>query len=395
MPDCLYLDCFSGISGDMFLAVLFDLGLSPRLLNQDLGHLKLAGLSISKRRVVRAGLAGTQARVHVPDQAHHRDWGTIRKLLTRAPLSPGVKDKALAVFQNLAECEARIHGQAVETVHFHEVGGLDAVADIVGVCAGLERLGIRTLLCSPVNVGSGRTESQHGSLPVPAPATLELLKGFTIYANGPQVELATPTGAALLRTLAQPVSAVPTGRVKHIGYGAGSRDFPAFPNLVRAWWMEGETGPGRQDEVAVLTTHVDDASPQIMGYLMDQLLEQGALDVAVSPVWMKKNRPGQRLEVICPPEKARQLADVIFRELPTLGIRLGVTRRLVLERSMETITLRRHAIRIKRAVQPAGGETIIPEYEDAKICALHSHLPLRQVLDEAREYVRRNYERRK
>jgi len=297
MPERLHLDCFSGVSGDMLLGVLLDLGLPLQDLNLDLAKMGFCGLRIRKQTVMRAGLRATQVRILVPDSPQpHRDLRHIRSRISRTTLSQQVKQKATAVFAALAEAEARIHGVSVDKVHFHEVGALDAIADVVGVVSGLARMGISEITCGAVNVGQGFVESAHGTLPVPAPAALDLLKGFTIMGRGPQAELATPTGAALLRVLARPAAGIPEGRLRRIGYGAGSRDFPGFGNCLRGWLTAGEESAGHSvpgDEVAVLTTNIDDASPQVCAYALERLLAAGALDALFKPVMMKKNRPGK------------------------------------------------------------------------------------------------------
>lgn len=389
----LHLDAFAGISGDMFLGALMDLGLPPDDLNADLRRLRLAGLSVSRRRVRRGALTGTRALVRVPDRHHpHRGPDEIRRVLTRAKLPEPVRRNALDVFERLGRVEARLHGVPPTRIHFHEVGALDAIADVVGVCAGLHRLRIGEIRVSPVNVGSGVIRSAHGMLPVPAPATLELLRGFELVSEGPAAEHTTPTGAALLSVLARPAAGGKTPlRLEAVGYGAGERRWPDFPNLLRArlYGPDGTAGEEwNEDCVAVLTANVDDLSPQIMAYACERLLAAGALDVSLQPIYMKKNRPGERIEVICRPELVDELARILFRETATLGIRIAYHQRLILERRWQTVAVQGRRVRVKLGFLGSARVTASPEFEDAKICAHQTGRPLAEILEAARHKAR-------
>jgi len=396
----LWLDAFAGISGDMFLGALLDLGLPLAGVNADLQALRLPGLSVTRKRVRRGALTGTQARVRVPEpHAHpHRGLAEITRIVRRAKLPKPVSENALKVFEKLGRAEARLHGVPVDKIHFHEVGALDAIADIVGVCAGLHRLGVDSVRVSPVNVGSGVIRSQHGILPVPAPATLELLKGFEIYADGPSAEHTTPTGAALLAVLAQPAGPAPSVRLEAIGYGAGERNWPEFPNLLRARLVRSSAPDAEewaQDPVTVLTANVDDVSPQILGYTLEKLMTAGALDVSLQSLQMKKNRPGERIEVICRPEQAHELARLLFRETATLGIRVAHHQRLILERHLKTVGVQGRRVRVKLGFLGSRLTTVSPEYEDAKACAQQTGRPLLKILESARQKARTEHDRKR
>jgi uncharacterized protein (TIGR00299 family) protein len=383
----LWLDPFAGISGDMFLGALLDAGLPLKQLQADLKGLKLSGWSVRRESVMRGALAGTRARVKVTDVAHpHRGLREIRKIIHASKLPTRVQTRSVSVFEKLGQVEARMHGVPVEKIHFHEVGALDAVVDIVGVCAGLERLGVERLWTSAVNVGSGLIKSQHGWLPVPAPATAELLKGFEVFSAGPAAEHTTPTGAALLAALAQPVQRATKFVPAAIGYGAGERQWPDFPNLLRVT-LGGEparnAAPWEQDEVGVLVAHVDDAAPQMLGYAMEQLLAAGAWDVVLQPIHMKKNRLAHRVEVLCCPSEIAQMAGILFQETTTLGLRVDVQQRLILKRTQSVVRVAGHDIRVKAARQGKKIITVMPEYEDVKKCAQAQKQPWRNIAQRA------------
>ncbi len=388
----LWLDPFAGISGDMFLGALLDLGLSLDHLNADLKALRIAGLRVARRRVRRGPLSASRALIRLPRQPHEaRNLRDIRRLLGHSALTPAVRRRAAAVFTRLARAEAEVHRLPLERVHFHEVGALDALADVVGVCSALERLHIERLYTARINVGGGLTGSRHGTLPVPAPATLALLQGYEIFRDGPLGEHATPTGAALLASLADSRPAWPGARLEAVGYGAGERDWPDFPNVLRIWL--GETrhpaaGPTESDEVAVLTATLDDAAPQVLAYAQELLLAQGALDVTLQALFMKKGRIGTRCEILCKPEQAAGLAEVLFRETPTLGLRLDRQQRMVLTRKTLRLRIRGQRLRVKVGYFGGKPVTLSPEFEDAKVCAQRTGLPLREILENARRQAK-------
>ncbi|RME36579.1 MAG: nickel pincer cofactor biosynthesis protein LarC, partial [Thermoflexia bacterium] len=342
----LYLDLFSGAAGDMLLGALLDLGLELDALREDLAKMDLSGYELEAARQVRCGISGI--RLHVRDIAHAhpaRHLPDIRRLLAGSRLSPTVRDRSLAVLERLARAEARVHGVPIEAVHFHEIGAVDTLVDVVGFVAGLERLGVARVFASPVPLGSGFVQTEHGLLPVPAPATLALLAEV----NAPtrphpaQAEILTPTAAALLAELA--TFSYPPMRVRAVGYGFGEKEFP-WPNAVRAWLGELEELPD-QEQVVLLECNLDDATGELLGYAMERLFAAGALDVWFVPVQMKKNRPGVVLSALARPERAAALASLILRETPTLGVRRHPVERLVAGRSERTVETPWGPVRVK------------------------------------------------
>ena len=376
-----YLDCFSGISGDMLLGALADAGASGEAIGRELGKLGLEGVAVRFEKCSRAGLAATRFRVTAPE-AHHRHLGQIEQIIRRAKLGGRVEERSLAVFRRLAEVEAEVHQAPVEKVHFHEVGAADAIVDIVGAAVALELLGIDRIHCSALNLGSGVVECAHGTLPVPAPATAALIQGKPVYARGPAVELTTPTGAAIAATLAEGFGPLPPMRIQATGYGAGEREFPEHANLLRV--LIGE--PSRATEAAeiwILEANVDDMSPQLAGYVTERLLEAGALDATVTPVYMKKDRPGFTLTVLARPEDRERLGALLFAETTTLGIRSYPAERRVLERDWVEVETGYGVVRVKVARDGAGVRNIAPEYEDCRRVARDKGVPLKEVLQRA------------
>lgn len=388
-----YLDCFSGISGDMLLGALVDAGLSTDTLESELRKLQLQGWSLAVERVRRAGLTGTKLDFRVAQTPAPRSWQGIRKLIRSSQLSTGVKQRAEAIFERLAEAEANIHGVRQDEVHFHEVGALDSILDIVGAAVGFETLGIEKLLVSPLNVGSGCVQTEHGTLPVPAPATVALLKNAPIYSSSVEGELVTPTGAAVVAALAAGFGPLPRMTVSAIGYGAGTRDLKDQPNVLRVLLGESaETGESaREPRVAVIEANLDDMNPLIGGYFMEQALATGALDVFYTPVQMKKNRPGLVLTVICPPERADALSELIFQQTTTIGLRLYEAQRRVLERAFVTVEMPLGPVRMKLAKLNGRLLNAAPEYEDCQRLAREKSVPLKQVLADAQFYFRQQY----
>ncbi len=393
-----YFDCFSGISGDMVLGALVDAGCALEHIEGELRRLPLGGWSISAEKVARGGLTATQVKVASSEHHHHRSLGAILELIEQAALAPRVTDRARRVFRRLGEAEARIHNLPVEKVHFHEVGAVDAIVDIVGACIGFERLGLDDFACSPLNVGGGRVETQHGTLPVPAPATAELLRGAPAYSSGINRELVTPTGAAIASTLATQFGPLPPMTLAAIGYGAGTAQLAEQPNVLRLFIGEPaarEAGRRGEDSVAVIEANLDDMNPQIYGYFAERALQAGALDVFATPVQMKKNRPGQLLTVLCAPEAADRLVDLIFRETTTIGVRTYAARRRTLERESVPVSTSLGVIRVK--VSRLNGHILnaAPEYEDCQRVAAERGIPLKQVLTEAASEFHKQRERSK
>jgi len=375
----LYFDCFSGVSGDMTLAALLDLGLPQEKLRQELAKLGLENFSLGISRGSRGGIAAMGLEVKVgPREEHHRHFTDIRKMIETSPLKQSVKGMSLAIFQRLAEAEAKVHGQKVEEVHFHEVGAVDSIVDIVGTAIGLDHFEPVRVFSSELPMGRGFVQCQHGRLPLPAPATLEILKGYPLRNVDVEGELVTPTGAAILAALssgASPLSAIKVGQV---GYGMGKKEFPDRPNLLRL--VLGETVEAyATDQVVVLEANIDDMNPEFYDYVMERLFDRGALDVSLSPLLMKKNRPGTLLRVIVEEHDADAHAELILRESTTLGVRSYVVGRKKLPREVSEVETKYGKVRIK----VSGEMRFQPEYEDCKRIALEKGVPIQEVYQEA------------
>ena len=371
-----YIDAFSGLAGDMMVGALADAGADTAVISRALDSFAL-GAAISWDRVQRRGVSATKFRVGVNEPSRHRHLSGILKLIHAAELPESAKLKAEQVFRVLGQAEASVHGVDIEKVHFHEVGAVDSICDIVGICLALDLLGIEHIYCSPINVGSGTVNTEHGVLPVPAPATAKLLEGKPIYSRGPAVELTTPTGAAVVAALATDFGVMPSMRIDSIGYGAGDHDFTQHANVVRV--MIGEISSAAEaTTVTVIEANIDDASPQLIGYAMELMLEAGALDALIIPVQMKKGRPGVLIQVIAENEKREELADVLFRETTTLGVRFYTAERRVQPREWVDVQTPHGIVRVK-----TGDHGFAPEYEDARKIASVSGIPLKQILAEA------------
>ncbi|MGH9352345.1 MAG: nickel pincer cofactor biosynthesis protein LarC [Terriglobia bacterium] len=384
MTKIAYLDASSGISGDMFLAALLDAGLPEPALLAELAKIPVGSYEFKSSRVMRSSLAGNHIEFVIPEKQPHRHLHHIEKMFNESTLSESVKDKALAIFKRLAEAEGKLHGKPPGSVHFHEVGAVDAVLDIAGACAGLELLGLEELYCSPLNVGSGHVEAAHGRLPIPAPATAELLKGLPVYSTGFDGELVTPTGAAIVSTLAKGFGPMPAMKVTAIGYGAGTRDFPGHPNLARLF--VGEKSEGAQAKVAsgevisVIQANVDDMNPQLFGYTMEKALAAGALDVTCGAIQMKKNRPGLEITLLCAPERTDALARILLQETTTLGVRIHEARRITLAREAVSVETAYGPVRMKVAKCEGRVVNAAPEYEDCHRVAEEKSVALKEVM---------------
>lgn len=433
-----YLECFAGISGDMLLGALVDAGAPFAELEKAVAALQV-GARLEQRKVLRGGLTGTKvdvlvgdrladapatethehahahdhaehghdahahkhtsshdhahahdhAHVHAHETAHeHRHLASILKIIRNAELSAGVKERACRAFQLLGEAEAAIHGVDVEKVHFHEVGAVDTIVDIVTTAVGAELLGVDRWIASPLNVGSGTVKCQHGTLPVPAPATLKLLADAPVYSAGPAMERVTPTGASVLRMLEVRYEPMPAMRVKSAGYGAGGRDTPGEPNLLRLVVGEVEEKPAAQDSepIAILSTVIDDSNPQVLAYVSELLLEAGAWDVYRVAVQMKKGRTGVEMTVLCCPDLVATLEEILFRETTTIGLHWRLENKRALQREFAEAVTEWGAVKIKIARWASGAiANAAPEYEDCKALAIRHHVPLKQVMRAAME----------
>lgn len=383
MPTTLYIDCFSGASGDMILGGLLDLGLPLDDLRGALGSLAVDAGEVSSRRVLRAGIAATKFDVAAdrPDGHHHHphyDLEAIVSAIRRSALGPAARDRATDLFERLARTEAEIHGMPVERVHLHEVGAIDSIVDIVGAVYGFDQLGAATIVSSPLNVGGGTVTCAHGVFPVPAPATARLLQGVPVYAGDLQMELVTPTGALLVTGYADSYGPMPPMTIGRIGYGAGSRNPKGHPNVLRM--IVGDAAAaGHVHRVVEILCEIDDMNPQLFGTLMDGLLAAGALDVFYAPVQMKKNRPGTLVTVLARPEDRDRLAGILFAETTTIGVRYQEMVRECLDRELVDIDTPVGTVRFK--VARRGGRILnaSPEFDDCARIAAERQLPVKQV----------------
>jgi uncharacterized protein (TIGR00299 family) protein len=380
-----YFDCFSGISGDMTLGALVDAGCSLELLRSGLQGLQIPGWTISSEKVWKNGMAATFVRVATEDQTKHRSLSTILEIFEKSQLSEPVRKNAAAIFCKLGEAEASVHDVALERIHFHEVGAVDAIVDIAGACIAFDALGIEKFACSPLNVGGGTAKMAHGVLPVPAPATAKLLQGKPTYSNGVQRELVTPTGAAIVSTLCDSFGPQPQMTVSAIGYGAGSIDLEGQPNVVRI--MIGEAAdkviPGFDEEISVIEANLDDMNPQIYGYFLEKALAAGALDVYTTPVQMKKNRPGTLLTLLCKPQDTNSLMSLVFAETTTFGARTYRAQRRTLPRESVNVHTQFGDVRVKLSRVNGRILHVAPEFEDCRRLAVENNVPLQRVFNEA------------
>jgi uncharacterized protein (TIGR00299 family) protein len=379
-----YFDCFSGASGDMLLGALVDAGLEPGRIEAELRRLPLPDWSLTAEKTTKKGIAATQVRVCSDEHHPHRGLTEILGLIDQgrqAGLAPSAAGRAAEIFRRLGEAEAKIHNVPVEKIHFHEVGAVDAIVDIVGAAVGFDLLGIEGFHCSPLNVGGGQVEAAHGVMPVPAPATAELLKGASSYSSGIERELLTPTGAAILTTVVQRFGPLPPMKIEAIGYGAGSADLPSQANVLRMFVGESAAEPLACDEtISVIEANVDDLNPQVYAYFAELALQAGALDVSTTALQMKKGRPGQLITVLAPHERAEALVELLFRETTTIGVRTCEARRRVLDRHIVSVETPYGLLPVK--VSRLNGRVLnaAPEYEECRRIALERGTPLKQVL---------------
>jgi|MudIll2142460700_1097286.scaffolds.fasta_scaffold10372_2 hypothetical protein len=384
-----YFDCFSGISGDMTLGALVDAGLPIDVLRQELAKLDLPGYTLSSEQVRRSGLAATKVHVVLDEKEQPaRRLADIQRIINSSSLSPVVKQKSLSIFQRLAEVEAKVHGTTPDKVHFHEVGAVDALVDIVGSIIGLEHLGVTEIIGSPVNVGAGTVHTAHGKLPVPAPATAGLLIGIPLYSSSITFELTTPTGAAIISTLASSFGPLPRMKIDRIAYGAGNKDLPGQPNVLRL--MIGELAtPYEEDTSVVIETNIDDMNPQLYDHLIELLMAKGAHDVYLTPIIMKKGRPAILLSALTDATHSDALLDTIFRETTSIGVRIQEVERKKLSREILTVETAYGKVRVKISKQGDEVMTVTPEYEDCRRIAEEKQVPLKDIMEEAKRLFHR------
>ncbi|MBI5903888.1 MAG: nickel pincer cofactor biosynthesis protein LarC [Deltaproteobacteria bacterium] len=381
----LYFDCPTGISGDMCLGALIDLGVDFDMILSELKKLTVDEIDITVRKEVRHSITGTSFRVHLKEAHHHRTFRDIARIIDNSPLSLGVKELSVAIFREIAEAEGKVHGIPAEEVHFHEVGAMDSIIDIVGAAVAVKSLGVDSVVSSAIPLGSGWADTMHGRIPIPAPATVEILKGAPVVSSDIPFELTTPTGAAIIKTLAGGFGPLPDMTIERVGYGAGKKDFKERANLLRVVVGEGlRPGAGRGERLFIIETNIDDMSPQLSGYLMDRLLDAGALDVFFTPAQMKKNRPGLLLTVLAGEKDKERLIGLIFAESTSIGVRSYPVERACLERrTLEADTVY-GKIRVKASYRDNRMLNAQPEYEDCRAAAMEHGVPLKQVMDAAK-----------
>jgi uncharacterized protein (TIGR00299 family) protein len=382
-----YFDCFSGISGDMTLGAFLDLGVPLKYLKTQFETLPVSGFDLSVGTVTRNGICAKSVAVTVTDDATSRNYKKITAIIEKSPLDSKVKETSLKIFEKIARAESQIHRCPKEQVHFHEVGGIDALIDIVGTALCVDYLGIKKVLASPIPLGSGFVTCQHGTLPVPAPATLEILKGVPVRGTKVPHELVTPTGAAIIVTLAHSFEEMPDMIIEKTGYGAGKRDLETIPNLLRIV-IGNPTGLHektrdwlKEDRILMVETCIDDMNPEVFGFLMDRLFEIGALDVYWIPIFMKKNRPATMVNVLCPEELCERVMNCILSETTSTGVRYYPAKRRMLLREPIVVKTSFGEIAAKRLIELDGSARIVPEYEICKKIAIEKKLPLRVVYD--------------
>jgi uncharacterized protein (TIGR00299 family) protein len=377
-----YLDCFAGISGDMILGALLDCGLDTSHWKKELAKLSLSGYELEITKTTKLHICATKVKVKVKESSHHRKLSDIISLIGKSGLDNQVREKSIGVFNRLARAEAKVHGKKVEEVQFHEVGAVDAIVDVVGSVLGLKLLGISEVYGSELPLTKGMVKTEHGNFPVPAPATVELISGWPVKSRDLEAEIVTPTGAAILTTLGkfdQNLEFIP----EKTGYGAGDKDFKEFPNVLRVTIGEKLSGY-EQDEIAVLETNLDNTEPQVLGYLIERLLESGAKDAFYTPAVMKKSRPGVLLTVLADSKDTHNLSQIIFSETYTSGIRVRTESRRKLPRRIEEIETALGKARIKLLGENSNLQ-VLPEFEDCKMLAQKNNLPFKTVYEKIRE----------
>jgi pyridinium-3,5-bisthiocarboxylic acid mononucleotide nickel chelatase len=376
-----YGDLIGGISGDMFVGAMLDLGLSLNRLKSELKKIPTLRYTLTASKKSVHSIRATRFQVVCPDKESTRSWKQVRRLIAGSSLPPNVKEAGIDIFSRLAEAEGKIHGVAPEKVHFHEIGATDSIVDIVAAAVGTHELGIDSFHFSRIPLGRGLTRALHGPLPIPGPATLELLKGIPVHGIDLDSETVTPTGAAIVRALGEGFGAQPNMTIEKIGYGAGQKDFADRPNLFRLV-IGTDATPWSQEEMLVIETNIDDMNPEFYDYVFDRLLAAGARDVFLSPIQMKKNRPGTLLRVIAEPKDRDALARIILSETSTIGVRYYPVSRIILKRISEKLKTRHGTIRVKVVEEPNGTRRVTPEYDDLKRIAAAKKIPLKLLYDE-------------
>ena len=383
-----YFDCFNGISGDMTLGALMDLGVPVAWLKEELSRIPLEGFDITKEKKARNGIHANRVDVKITGKQPSRNYAEIKKLIERSPLSTRVKNTGLAIFDKIAVAEAKIHHVSKKQVHFHEVGAVDSLVDILGTALCLEYLNIERVVSSKIPLGKGFVSCSHGTLPVPAPATLEILKKIPVYGSSVEQEIVTPTGAAIIATLAEQFGDMPELKIEAVGYGAGKRELKEIPNLLRiikgvdASGFKADIAGGARESIVVIETNIDDMNPEFHGYLMEQLFQDGALDVVFIPIFMKKNRPGTLLQVLCNAAQKAKIIERILTESTAIGLRHYTVHRETLARESIVLSTRYGNIQVKQIHGPGSRVQVVPEYEACRQVARKQKIPLKDIYAE-------------
>ena len=385
-----YFDCFSGISGDMFVAALLDAGLKIEILEKELNKLNLSGYHLEVNKLLKKGISASQFKVKIQEKGVERRFKDILNILEESKLDQEIKNEVKKIFFKIAEAESKIHQEEIEKIHFHEIGGLDSIMDISSAVIGIKALEIKEIYSSPLPLGKGFVKCAHGILPLPAPATLELLKNIPTYGGGMESEMVTPTGAAIISTLTKDFGERPLMKIEKIGYGAGEREF-SIPNLLRVSigekilsdrdLMDGYV----HDEALLIETNIDDMNPEFYDYIMDKLFSQGALDVFLTPIQMKKNRPAQMFSIIVYEQNLKEILEVLFSESTTLGVRIKEVKRLKLTQANFIAETKYGKIKVKVGIFKEDIKTIAPEYQDCQKIAQQYQVPLKEIYEEAKK----------
>jgi uncharacterized protein (TIGR00299 family) protein len=385
-----YFDCFSGISGDMFVGALLDAGLKIEILEKELNKLNLSGYQLEVNKVLKKGISASQFKVKIQEKGVERRFKDILNILEESKLDEEIKNEVKKIFFKIAEAESKIHQEDIEKIHFHEIGGLDSIIDISSAVIGIKALEIKEIYSSPLPLGKGFVQCAHGILPLPAPATLELLKNIPTYSGGMESEMVTPTGAAIISTLTKDFGERPLMKIEKIGYGAGEREF-SIPNLLRVSigekilsdrdLMDGYV----HDEALLIETNIDDMNPEFYDYIMDKLFSQGALDVFLTPIQMKKNRPAQMFSIIVYEQNLKEILKVLFSESTTLGVRIKEVKRLKLTQQNFIAETKYGKIKVKVGIFKEDIKTIAPEYQDCQKIAQQYQVPLKEIYEEAKK----------
>jgi uncharacterized protein (TIGR00299 family) protein len=385
-----YFDCFSGLSGDMFVGALLDAGLKIEILEKELNKLNLSGYQLEVNKVLKKGISASQFKVKIQEKGVERRFKDILNILEESKLDQEIKNEVKKIFFKIAEAESKIHQEDIEKIHFHEIGGLDSIMDISSAVIGIKALEIKEIYSSPLPLGQGLVQCAHGILPLPAPATLELLKNIPTYGGGMESEMVTPTGAAIISTLTKDFGERPLMKIEKIGYGAGEREF-SIPNLLRVSigekilsdrdLMDGYV----HDEALLIETNIDDMNPEFYNYIMDKLFSQGALDVFLTPIQMKKNRPAQMFSIIVYEQNLKEILEVLFSESTTLGVRIKEVKRLKLTQANFIAETKYGKIKVKVGIFKEDIKTIAPEYQDCQKIAQQYQVPLKEIYEEAKK----------